>query len=184
MDVSNDLVRYAVDALRCRYGSVEVLHRNNQYSARLPSGRRAVLKTGSKGQVMQRTHGHDEDARFTGIEDCEVAVIAVQNGPGDPIAVYEVPTDIYRDRMKSTYAKLIQQPRKLRPSDLRVLRFDNKGYPEQRVAEEWAEYQIDVSGEGVPGAMTRREEVVATAKAMIAEAFGVPIGKVSVSVNM
>jgi hypothetical protein len=184
MDLHNELVRRAADALERRHGGVEVSHRNNQFSALLPDGRRAVIKTGSRGQVMQRTRGTDVHARYTGVEDLDLAVIAVQNGPGESIAVYEVPGAIYRDRMTSTYAKLVQQSRKLRPDDLRVLRFDNKGYPEQRVAEAWAQYRIDFRGEVPATAMTSRQEVVAAAKAMIAEAFGVPVEKVSVSVNM
>jgi hypothetical protein len=183
MEISNDLVRHAVNALRGENDSVEVLHRNNQYSARLPDGRRAVIKTGSNGQVMQRTHGTDVDARYTGVEDVELVVIAVRNRPVDPIAVYEVPADIYRDRMTSTYAKL-QQSGTLQPDDLRVLRFDNRGYPEQRVAGDWAEYRIDVSGETPPPAMTPRQEVGAAARAMVAEAYGVPVDKVTITLNI
>jgi len=183
MNISSDLVRCAVDVLRHRYGSVEVLHRNNQYSARLPDGQLVAIKTGSKGQVMQRTHGTDVNARFTGVEDVDLVAIAVRNSPRDSIAVYEIPAETYRDRMATTYAKLVQQSRKLRPDDLRVLRFDDKGYDEQRVSEDWAQYRVDVSSETRPATKTR-QEVVTAAKAMIAEAFGVPVDKVSVSVNM
>jgi hypothetical protein len=35
----------------------------------------------------------------------------------------------------------LQQSGTLQPDDLRVLRFDNRGYPEQRIAGDWAEYQ-------------------------------------------
>ena len=90
------LVRAAEIAMKAKYGGAELYGSNNQYRLDLPSGKRAVIKTGNKGQVMQRTHGNEIDARFTGVVDADLIVIAVRNGPNDPIRVFEIPGDVYR----------------------------------------------------------------------------------------
>lgn len=185
------LVRAALLAMKAKYGGAELSGSNNQNCLDLPNGKRAVIKTGNKGQVMQRTHGNEIGARFTGVVDVDPIVIAVRNGPNDPIRVFEVPGNVYRDRMTSTYVELLQS-KQMSPTDLRVLRFDGKGYPEQRVAEEWATYLLKdgllpPQGSSLPPGRSVPQDVsqaIEAAKAMVAEAFGVPVDKVSISVNM
>lgn len=190
MSQDQQLVRAAQMAMKTKYGSAELYGSNNQYWLKLPNGKRALIKTGSKGQVMQRTHGKKPDSRFIGVADADLVVIAVKNSPNGAISVYEVPGDVYRNRMTSAYVEMLESKR-LRPTDLRVLRFDGKGYPEQRVDEEWAVYMretgpVPPEGSSLPPSQPPQDptQAVETAKAIVAAAFGVPVDAVSVSVNM
>jgi hypothetical protein len=136
---------------------------------------------------MQRTHGTEIDARYTGVVSADIVIAAVRNRDNEPIQVFEIPGKIYRDRMTSAYAELLNSGQ-LRPTDLRVLRFNDKGYEEQRVVEEWAEYRLqDVATDerhqsqidGIkPG------EALIEAKELVAKAFGVTADKVQISVNL
>lgn len=180
-------------AMQEKYGDASLCGRNNQFRLILPGKQQVVVvKTGSKGQVMQRTYGSEIGSRFTGTSDADIVVVAVRNRPNDPIRVYEVPGDVYRERITTAYAALVQSGQ-LNPTDLRVLRLDGKGYPIQRVDEEWEKYLLTeqyVLIADVLSSPTRETrsgntaKVVEEAKAMVAEAFGVPIEKVSISVNM
>ena len=185
------LVRAAESAMKGKYGAAELYGSNNQYRLDLPNGKRAVIKTGNKGQVMQRTHGSEIDSRFTGVGDADLVVVAVRNKPNDPIRIFEIPADVYRDRMTSAYAELLESNH-LRPHTTRLLRFDGKGYPKQRVDEEWARYMIkdgsaSPEGSSLPSERSVTQDVtqaIEAAKAVVAEAFGVPVDKVSISVNL
>ena len=185
------LLQAAEDAMQTKYGSAKLDGNNNQYRLKLPNCKKVVVKTGNKGQVMQRTYGEEVDSKHIGTADAEIVVIAVRNNPDNPIRVFEVPGDIYRDKMKSTYAALLKSGQ-LKPTDLRVLRFDGKGYPKQRVTDEWAEHLIydgslppqnSLNHQGTPPPRDPKQ-AVEVAKSIVANAFGIPIEKVSISVSM
>lgn len=190
MPQSNTLVQAAHAAIQAKHGESRMWGANNQYRIELPNGASVVVKTGSKGQVMQRTLGEEADSEFIGLDKADYVVIAVQNGPADPIMVYEVPAAAYRDRMKQEYEARFQFAN-LRPTDLRVLRFDERGYPFQRVAKEWEGYRLKFHAAPIeqgprPTSPPRPEisdQAVQAAKKMVAEAFGVSVDKVNISVN-
>ena len=185
------LLQAAEDAMRVKYGSVKLFENNNQCRLGLPNSKKVIVKTGSKGQVMQRAYGEEVDSKFIGTADADIVVIAVRNSPDHPIRVFEVPGDVYRNRMKSTYAELLES-KQLKQDELRVLRFDGKGYPEQRVTEEWAQYMIYDGSPSIQRALVLQgrqppqdpKQAVEVAKAIVANAFGIPVEKVSISVNM
>jgi hypothetical protein len=191
MSSDPQLHQTAEEAMTAKYGKASLFGKNNQYGLHLENGKRAVVKTGSKGQVMQRTHGDEIDARFSGVADADLVVIAVRNSAEGPIAVYEVPADVYRDRMTSAYKELLQS-NQLRPSDLRVLRFDEKGYAQQRVADEWSKYRLPTNTAATKNTSPQNQDESTTdamrifdeAKEMVARAFGIPKGNVSISISM
>ncbi len=185
----NELVKTAIHSLQSKFGELEIFHKNNQHAAVLFDGRRAIIKTGSKGQVMQRTHGTGADARYTGVEDADLVVISVRDGPKDAIRVYAVDGAIYRDRMTKTHMEL-QTSGTLDPTDLRVLRFDGKGYPEQRVDEDWADYMLSADPDPVVALSSEGSsdlspsDAIQQAKYLVANAFGIPAEKVNISVDL
>lgn len=186
MPQSSDLIETVRKSLISRYGSVEMLNRNNQHSALLPDGRRAVIKTGNNGSIMQRTRGNEAGAEYIGVADVETVVIAIRARGETTPRIYEVPGDVYRQRMTEAHNAV---QKKIEPTDLRVLRFDGKGYPEQQVAEEWANYIIDEkpTDSGPNGdasdARSNPGQVLSDAKAMVASAFGVTPEQVNITVN-
>ena len=139
--------------------------------------------------MMQPTHGVDIDSPYSGGEDVDRIVISVRNGPSDPIHVYEVPGQVFRDRMKKEYEDCCKIPR-LNPTDFRVLRFDERGYPFQRVYDEWKEYEVyyDVTPDKQATKKKDKEpkdsqKIVEEAKVLIAEAYGVSPDKASILVS-
>lgn len=179
------LSQIAEKCLMDRYGTVQIEKRNNQTIATFPDGRSAIVKTGNNGSIMQKTRGTHVDAEYIGVSDVETVVIAVRaHGRSDP-AVYEVPGEVYRERMTKAH---IEVQDKIRPTNLRVLRFDGKSYPEQQVAQEWSDYRIDERLDEVPvteltSSSASPGEVLKSAKEMVAAAFGVTTDQVNITVN-
>jgi len=181
----SDLIETVRKSLINRYGSVEIVNRNNQYSALLPDGRRAVIKTGNNGSIMQRTRGTDVGAEYIGVADVETVLIAIRARGETTPRIYEVPGDVYRQRMTEAHNAV---QKKIEPTDLRVLRFDGKGYQEQQVTQEWANYLFEEEMADSPtgdatDASSGPGRVLSDAKAMVANAFGVTPDQVSITVN-
>jgi hypothetical protein len=194
----HDLV---LEAVRSRYGGGEPYGKNNQRLVKLPDGQRALIKVGSNGQCMQRAKGSEIDAPFTGgLDQVDRILIAVRTGGDQPIRVYDVPRDVYEDQMRSSYDETIKVHRN-QPSDLRVLRFDQKGYPSQRVASEWSEFLVQefdhlhrgnferVNRQATSTAPSEPhiygpKEAIEAAKKLVAEAWGVATDNVSITVTM
>ena len=150
---------------------------------------------------MQRAKGSQTDAPFTGgLDQVDRILIAVRTGGDQPIRVYDVPRDVYEDQMRSSYDETIKVHRN-QPSDLRVLRFDQKGYPSQRVASEWSEFLVQefdhlhrgnferVNRQATSTAPSEPhiygpKEAIEAAKKLVAEAWGVATDNVSITVTM
>ena len=145
MTIRNDHHRAVIEALEYKYGTkIKIYTAGHQTFATLPNGEDAPIKSGSKGNILQVTRGEEYDAPYTGAQQtAETIIIAVRNDENSPFKIYEVPGEEYRSKMKERYIKRTEN-HKLNKTTLRVLRFNDKGYPEQRIAEEWEEYRIDV----------------------------------------
>ncbi|MEQ9642586.1 MAG: hypothetical protein RIM84_21355 [Alphaproteobacteria bacterium] len=184
-----EMAETAFRTVRQKYGGGQLYSKNNQKQIVLPNGEVALVKVGANGQCMQIANGTAAKAPLKGgLQKFERVIIAVR-GKSDTICrVYDVPVAEYIDQMHRSYEKTLTKHRN-KPSELRVLRFDDKGYPDQRVADIWVRYLISPYDSPPPttiGAMEPKndpKQAIEEAKSLVADALGVSPEQVSITVT-
>ncbi len=185
-------------------GLVRQPHTGNRWIVTLPEqygGGSAILKTSATAAMMVIAENGDADAPLVGIErgiDPSLdKILAAMKTEDDVIHFYLLDRQMVVDRMKANHG--LWQERK--PDSLgnknRVLYFRNYKLPSldvcAHVHDDWNQYLIlSVNVDEVASAVDASDEApqrtpadaVQVAKEMVADAYGIDAGQVSISVDL
>ena len=163
----------------------------------LPNGDRANLKASTTGAMMTSARGGDADAELIGMGDDISRVLCAMRLPDTrDVELYNIPKKIVVEHYRQAHAIWVKAHPKTKGNDMRVCYFRpiKENLAPAYVAEKWEKYHIATISIGDRGAASIKNaikaagmlpaDVVANAKAEVAEAYGITSDQVTITVAL